>query len=314
MFKNKNFDKKFFPLSTSLMNSDIMRKIFVKGSGELQKQQTLKSSAEIFGKGLHSGVDVRLKIKPAEVDSGIIFLRKDLSDSPKIHASADKVTSVLRATTLEENGVKVFTVEHLMSALNVCGIDNAEIELDAEEPPVLNGNSIDFFKFIKSAGIVEQSKERREICINKIYRVDSDDRKKFIIALPYDGFRVSFTSINPHKIVGIQYADFEITEEIYEKEIAPARTIAYEKEVAALREMGLGLGGTIENVIVYNDEGWLNKLIYPDELVRHKILDVIGDIRLAGFVKCHIIASASGHALNTQLAKKIYSDFKGIKN
>jgi len=275
----------------------------------LQKQQTLKSSTEIFGKGLHSGVDVRLKIKPAEVDSGIIFVREDLPGSPKIHATADKVTSVLRATTLEENGVKVFTIEHLMSALNACGIDNCEIFLNAEEPPVLNGNSIDFFNLIKSAGILEQNKNRKEIRIEKIYRVDSEDGKKFIIALPYDKFRVSFTSINPHKIVGIQYADFEITEEIYKSEIAPARTIAYEKEIDALRKMGLGLGGTMENVIVYNDEGWLNNLKYPDELVRHKILDVIGDIRLAGFVKCHIIASASGHALNTKLAKKIYADF-----
>lgn len=275
----------------------------------MQKQQTLKSSTEIFGKGLHSGVDVRLKIKPAEVDSGIIFVREDLPGSPKIHATADKVTSVLRATTLEENGVKVFTIEHLMSALNACGIDNCEIFLNAEEPPVLNGNSIDFFNLIKSAGILEQNKNRKEIRIEKIYRVDSEDGKKFIIALPYDRFRVSFTSINPHKIVGIQYADFEITEEIYKSEIAPARTIAYEKEIDALRKMGLGLGGTMENVIVYNDEGWLNNLKYPDELVRHKILDVIGDIRLAGFVKCHIIASASGHALNTKLAKKIYADF-----
>lgn len=275
----------------------------------MQKQQTLKNSAEIFGKGLHSGVDVKLKIKPAEVDSGIIFVRDDLPDKPKIHATADKVTSVMRATTLEENGVKVFTVEHLMSAFAACGIDNAEIILNAEEPPVLSGNSIDFFNLIKSAGIVAQNKNRRYIRIEKIYRVDSDDGKKFIIALPYENFRVSFTSVNPHKIVGVQYADFEITQEIYEKEIAPARTIAYEKEVAALREMGLGLGGTMENVIVYNDEGWLNDLKYPDELVRHKILDVIGDIRLAGFVKCHIIASASGHALNTKLAKKIYADF-----
>ncbi len=276
----------------------------------MQKQQTLKSSVEIFGKGLHSGVDVKLKICPAEVDSGIIFVREDLPGNPKIHATADKVTSVLRATTLEENGVKVFTVEHLMSALGASGIDNAEIFLNAEEPPVLKGNSIDFFELIKSAGIVEQSKERKIIRLEKIYRVDGDNGEKFIIALPYDGFRVSFTSINPHPIVGIQYEDFEITEEIYEKEIAPARTIAYEKEVEALRKMGLGLGGTIENVIVYNDEGWLNDLKYPDELVRHKILDVIGDMRLAGFLKCHIIASASGHALNTQLAKKIYKDYK----
>ncbi len=276
----------------------------------MQRQRTLKSSVEKIGVGLHSGVKVRLRLKPAEVDSGIIFVRTDLDGSPKIHATADNVTSTLRATTIEEDGVKVFTIEHLMSALNACRIDNCEIELDAEEPPVLGGNSIDFFEMIQSAGIVEQEKARREIHLEKIYRVDSDDGKKFIIALPYNGFRVSFTSINPHPMIGIQYGDFEITEEIYKTEIAPARTIAYEKEIEALRNMGLGLGGTIENVIVYNDAGWLNPLNYPDELVRHKILDVIGDMRLAGIVNCHIIASASGHAMNTKLAKKIYNDHK----
>ena len=196
-----------------------------------------------------------------------------------------------------------------MSALNACGVDNCLIELDAEEPPVLSGNSIDFFKMIQAAGVVEQDKERKIIRVEKIYRVDGEEGKRFVMALPYNGFRVSFVSVNPHPLIGIQYGDFEITEDIYEREIAPARTIAYEKEIDALHKMGLGLGGTFENVIVYNDEGWLNKLNYPDELVRHKILDVIGDMRLAGILKCHIVAAASGHTLNTQLAKKIYADF-----
>ena len=276
----------------------------------MQRQKTLKNSVEKIGVGLHSGVKVRLKLNPAEVDSGIIFVRKDLDGTPKIHATAANVTSTLRATTLEEDGAKVFTIEHLMSALNACKIDNCEIELDAEEPPVLGGNSIDFYEMIQSAGIVEQNKNRREISLEKIYRVDSDDGKKFVMALPYTGLRISFTSINPHPLIGIQYADFEITNEIYKSEIAPARTIAYEKEIDALHKMGLGLGGTIENVIVYNDEGWLNPLNYPNELVRHKILDVIGDMRLAGIFNAHIIAVASGHALNTKLAKKIYDDFR----
>ncbi len=275
----------------------------------MPKQKTLKSSVEVTGKGLHSGVEVQLKLKPAAVDSGIFFVRTDLADAPKIHALAPNVTATLRATTLEENGAKVFTVEHLMSALNACGIDNCEIEINAEEPPVLEGNSIGFFEMIKSVGTVEQSAERKIIQIEKIYRANSDNGKKFIIALPYDGFRISFTSVNPHPLIGIQYEDFEITEEIYKKEIAPARTIAYEKEVEALHAAGLGRGGTLENVIVYNDEGWLNTLKYPDELVRHKILDVIGDLRLAGFLKCHIIAVASGHALNSKLSKMIYADF-----
>ena len=268
----------------------------------MQRQRTLSSKVSCCGVGLHSGKDVRLELKPADVDSGIIFLRTDLPDRPKIHANAANVTATLRATTLEENGARVFTIEHLLSALNACRIDNCEIEISAEEPPVLNGNSIDFFNLIQAAGIVEQDAPRKIIRLEKIYR-------RFVMALPYDGFRVSFVSVNPHPLIGIQYADFEITEKIYATEIAPARTIAYEKEINALREMGLGLGGTIENVIVYNDAGWLNDLKYPDELVRHKILDVIGDLRLAGIFNCHIVAAASGHALNTRLAKKIYADF-----
>lgn len=272
----------------------------------MQRQRTLKSNVSCVGVGLHSGKEVRLELKSADVDSGIIFLRTDLIDRPKIHANAANVTATLRATTLEESGAKVFTIEHLMSALNACGVDNCLIEMSAEEPPVLSGNSIDFFKMIQAAGVLEQDKERKVIRVEKIYRVDGEEGKRFVMAVPYDGFRVSFISVNPHPLIGIQYGDFEITEDIYEREIAPARTIAYEKEIDALHAMGLGLGGTFENVIVYNDEGWLNKLNYPDELVRHKILDVIGDMRLAGILQCHIVAAASGHALNTQLAKKIY--------
>ena len=259
----------------------------------MQRQRTLKNNVSCVGVGLHSGKEVRLELKSADVDSGIIFMRTDLKDRPKIHATAANVTATLRATTLEEDGAKVFTIEHLLSALNACGVDNCQIELDAEEPPVLSGNSIDFFKMIQAAGVVEQDKERKIIRVEKIYRVDGEEGKRFVMALPYDGFRVSFVSVNPHPLIGIQYGDFEITEDIYEREIAPARTIAYEKEIDALHKMGLGLGGTFENVIVYNDEGWLNKLNYPDELVRHKILDVIGDMRLAGILQCHIVASAS---------------------
>ena len=271
------------------------------------KQKTLAKVARVTGIGLHSGAKVNLEIKPGEIDSGIIFVRKDLPGSPKISATADKVTSVLRATTIEDGGIKIFTIEHLMSALAAAQIDNCIVELDAEEPPVLSGNSADFFSAIISAGVVEQSADKKIFQLEKIYRIDASDGR-FLIALPYDGFRISFTSVNPHPAVGIQFADFKITQEVYAKEIAPARTIAYEKEVEQLRQMGLGLGGTIENVIVYNDEGWLNELKFSDELVRHKVLDLIGDLRLAGFLNCHVVAYNSGHALNTALAKKIFSD------
>lgn len=275
----------------------------------LQKQRTLKTEVSYTGIGLHSGREVHATLKPAPEDTGIVFVRKDLSGEPQIHAKATNVTSTLRATTVEENGNKVFTIEHLMSAFHAHRIDNAYVELDSEEPPVADGASLVFFELMAKAGIVEQAKDRKEIVIDKVYRIDDEKTGRFVMVLPYDGFRVSFTSLNPHKLIGVQYEDFHVDEAVYHKEIAPARTIAYEKEIQALREMGLGLGGSLENVIVYNDEGWLNPLHFEDELVRHKILDVIGDLRLAGIIRGHVIAVASGHALNTQLAKQIAAAF-----
>lgn len=271
----------------------------------LQKQRTLKTEISYTGIGLHSGREVHATLKPAPEDTGIVFVRTDLPGAPQIHAKAENVTSTLRATTVEEDGHKVFTIEHLMSAFHAHRIDNAYVELDSEEPPVADGASLVFFELMAKAGIAEQAKDRKEIIIDKVYRIDDEKTGRFVMVLPYDGFRVSFTSLNPHKLIGVQYEDFHIDEAVYHKEIAPARTIAYEKEIQALREMGLGLGGSLENVIVYNDEGWLNPLHFEDELVRHKILDVIGDLRLAGIIRGHVIAAASGHALNTQLAKKI---------
>ena len=271
----------------------------------LQKQRTLKTEISYTGIGLHSGREVHATLKPAPEDTGIVFVRTDLPGAPQIHAKAENVTSTLRATTVEEDGHKVFTIEHLMSAFHAHRIDNAYVELDSEEPPVADGASLVFFELMAKAGIAEQAQDRKEIVIDKVYRIDDEKTGRFVMVLPYDGFRVSFTSLNPHKLIGVQYEDFHIDEAVYHKEIAPARTIAYEKEIQALREMGLGLGGSLENVIVYNDEGWLNPLHFEDELVRHKILDVIGDLRLAGIIRGHVIAAASGHALNTQLAKKI---------
>ena len=271
----------------------------------LQKQTTLETAVSYTGIGLHSGREVHAVLKPAPADTGIVFVRTDLPGQPMIHAKAENVTSTLRATTVEENGLRVFTIEHLMSAFHAHRIDNAFVELDSEEPPVADGASLVFFELMAKAGVRELEAERREVIIDEVYRIDDEATGRFVMVVPYDGFRVSFTSLNPHKLIGVQYEDFHIDEETYHKEIAPARTIAYEKEIAQLREMGLGLGGTLESVIVYNDDGWLNPLHFEDELVRHKILDVIGDLRLAGIIRGHVIAAASGHALNTQLAKKI---------
>ena len=269
------------------------------------QQTTLAAEASYTGIGLHSGREVHMVLKPAPADTGLVFVRTDLEGQPQIHATASNVTSTMRATTVEENGCKVFTIEHLMSAFHALRIDNCYIEIYAEEPPVADSSSLAFFQKMKDAGVKELAAERKEIVIDKVYRIDDEEHNRFVMVLPYDGFRVSFTSVNPHKLIGVQYENFEISPELYEREIAPARTIAYEQEIEALRSMGLGLGGTLESVIVYNDEGWLNPLHFEDELVRHKILDVIGDLRLAGPIRGHVIAVASGHALNTNLAKKL---------
>lgn len=274
----------------------------------MDRQKTIAVEVSYTGIGLHSGTEVNMKLCPAPVDTGIVFIRTDLAERPQIKAIASNVTSTMRATTISNGDVKIFTIEHLMSALFASNIDNCYIELDSEEPPVTDGSADVFLELLTKAGIKEQEKEATEVVIDKVYRID--DKERFVMVVPYDGFRVSFTSLNPHPLIGIQYQDFEFTgKDSYKNQIATARTIAYEKEVEALQKMGLGLGGSLENVIVYNDEGWLNELRFEDELVRHKILDAIGDLRLAGKVKGHVIAVKSGHELNTKLAKKILTDF-----
>lgn len=269
----------------------------------MQKERTLASRVVYDGIGLHSGRPVHMELAPAPPGTGILFARSDMPGEPPVAATAANVTATLRATTISAGALKFFTIEHLMSALHVHGVDNCRVTLDAEEPPVVDGSARTFFRLIAEAGTVEQDTERRETVIDRVYR--ADDGGHFVMAVPYDGLRVSFTSLNDHPLIGVQYYDIEVTPKAYEKEIAPARTIAYEKEIEALRANGLGLGGSLETVIVYNDEGWMNALNFPNELVRHKILDVIGDIRLAGMIRGHIIAVASGHALNTALAKQI---------
>ena len=276
--------------------------------GFVLRQQTIAKEAVYTGVGLHSGKEVHMRLLPAPVDTGIVFVRTDIEGQPTVRAVASNVTATVRATTIEENGVKFFTIEHLMSSFQAARIDNCRVELDAEEPPVADGAALVFLQLLESAGIKEQEKERKETVIDRVYRVDDGDR--FVMVLPYDGLRVSFTSLNPHPLVGTQYCDVILEGDAYRKEIAPARTIAYEKEIEALRQMGLGLGGTLENVIVYSDEKWLNTLRFPDELVRHKVLDVLGDLRLAGLIRGHVIAVKSAHALNTQLAKKIYETLR----
>ncbi|MBQ7418848.1 MAG: UDP-3-O-[Acidaminococcaceae bacterium] len=209
----------------------------------------------------------------------------------------------LRATTISENGAQVATVEHLLGALFAMGVDNCQIEMDSPEPPVTDGSGLVFAQLVQKAGRKEQEAEKTVYEIDRAFSVYDGD--KYIVMLPYDGMRISFTSVNTHPLLGTQYYDVILNEETFVKEIAPARTIGFMREVEQMRKMGLGLGGNLENAVVYDDTKCLSVLRFPDELVRHKILDVLGDMSLIGSWNGHIIAVKSGHSYNSQLAKQI---------
>lgn len=270
-----------------------------------RKQRTIKNSVTYKGNGLHSGLPVTMTMKSAKENSGIIFIRTDLEEKPQIYAHIKNVTNTNRATTLEQNGGKVFTVEHVLSALYAMHIDNCIIEMDSPEPPVGDGSARTFVDMINDAQIIEQNAEKE--IFELPHSVSFYDNNKFIIATPYKGLRITFTSINPHPMLGTQIFDIEITPETYDKEIASARTIGFTSELEAMKKMGLGKGGTLENAVVYSKDGCLSIPRYKDELVRHKILDILGDISLVGPISAHIIAVLGSHKLNAALSQKLES-------
>lgn len=267
------------------------------------QQTTIAKAITYTGIGLHSGQDVTIILNPAPPGTGIRFVRTDIEGAPQVAATAQNVTNTMRATTLEEGLAKVFTVEHLLAGFYAMEVDNCLVEINAVEPPVADGSSLPFVRMIEEAGIVRQDASRRVISITEAQTVRVND--KFITILPYDGLRITFTSINPHPMLGVQFGDYEITKDVFISEIAPARTIGFMHEVEYLKAQGLALGGSLENAVVYDEVKALTPLRFPDELVRHKILDIIGDLALAGRMEGHVIAVKSSHALNTALAKKI---------
>ncbi len=272
-----------------------------------RNQNTLIQPVSYQGNGLHSGLPVSMTLCPAHAGSGICFRRTDLPDTAPIPAAAEYVTNTLRATTLENGPAKVFTVEHILSALYAMQIDNCLIEMNAAEPPVADGGALTFTQMIRRAGILAQDEPVRTLLLPHEFSVY--EGPKFIVALPYPCLRITYTSINSHPMLGTQVLDITITPESYEKEIAGARTIGFTWELEALKKLGLGKGGTVENAVVYSKTGCLSKLHWPDELVRHKILDILGDISLVGPVNAHIIAVLSSHKLNAELASKLL-DFR----
>ncbi len=272
------------------------------------KQQTISQAISYEGAGLHSGLPVQMRILPSEPNTGITFVRTDLPGTPSVKADIRNVTNTMRATTLEEGEAKVFTVEHILAAFYGMAIDNCIIELNSPEPPIADGGSATFVQLIKEAGIIEQEADRQVYVVKKSHGIYEED--KFIIIRPYDGFRVTFTSINSHPMLGTQHADYEINPDVFAAEIAPARTIGFTKEIEQLQAMGLAKGGSTENVIVYDDTTCLSELNFPDELVRHKILDILGDLFLVGHLKGHIIAVKSSHNLNSRLSREILKEMQ----
>lgn len=266
-------------------------------------QHTLKKSVSYEGNGLHSGMPVKMTMHPLPAGAGIIFRRTDLPERPEIPARREYVTNTLRATTLEKGEGRVFTVEHVLSALFGMSIDNCLIEMDSPEPPVGDGSAMTFVSMIQDAGLEEQEAIAPVLTLPESVAVYEGN--KFVAALPYDGLRVTFTSVNSHPLLGTQMLDVVINRETYEKEIAAARTIGFTWELEAMQKMGLGKGGTLENAIVYSETECLSKPRFPDELVRHKILDILGDLSLLGSFRAHIIAVMGSHKLNAELAEKM---------
>ena len=269
-------------------------------------QRTLSKSASLTGTSLHTGSQVTLKLQPAPVDHGIKFKRIDLTDEPTIDAKIEHVKFVERATTIAEGNVKVHTVEHVLSALYGMGVDNALIEMDANEPPIVDGSAYPYVELIKKCGIEEQTALRRTLEVREPVHLETKNGS-LLTVVPDRKFRISCTQVGPEGRF-TQFYSTEVTPEIYEKEIARARTFVFYEDVKQLLEKGLIRGGSLENAIVVRGESVMGKepLRYPDEFVRHKILDIIGDLFLAGcrFLG-HVIAVKPGHAANAELTKAL---------
>lgn len=277
-----------------------------------RNQHTIGKDVTYKGLGLHSGMPVTMTMHPAAPGTGIIFKRSDLPGGPEVPAQSRYITNTLRATTLEKGEAKVFTVEHVLSALYALQIDNCVIEMDSPEPPVGDGSAKTFCDMVEEAGVETQDEMIPILTLDTSAAVYEDN--KFITALPYDGLRITFTSINPHPLLGTQMRDVVIDHDSYMKEIAPARTIGFTWELEAMRKMGLGKGGTLENAVVYSETECLSQLRFPDELVRHKILDILGDISLVGPLHAHIIAVLGSHKLNAELSEKLQALKKTSRN
>jgi UDP-3-O-acyl N-acetylglucosamine deacetylase len=268
----------------------------------MSSQQTIGRTLSMAGIGLHSGKPVEMTISAAGPDTGILFRAKDRTIIP---ASAEHVVDTRSATTVGAFGVKVRSIEHVMAALAGLGIDNVVIDTNAEELPAADGSAKPFVELLQSAGRVFLAAPRRRLVIEEPIRVG--DEHRWLEITPSDAFRISYTLDNSHPAIGLQVASFGITEAVFEDELAAARTYGFLKDVPFMREHGLALGGSLENAIVVGKRIVLNdNLRFPDEFVRHKILDLIGDLHTLGRdVVGHVVGKNAGHTLNHELALAI---------
>lgn len=269
-------------------------------------QATIAREAEISGIGLHTGVDIVMTLRPAATNRGIVFVRTDLVESPELPVQLDYLIGTERETTLGRGEVAVHTVEHLLSACSALGIDNLIIEINGPEVPILDGSALPFATIIQEAGIKKQAEPRRIFRVREPIWVE--DGAKQIIILPSTGFKISYTIDFPNTSIGSQFYSLEVTPEVYMKEIAPSRTFCPVEEVEQLRSAGLIKGGSLENAIVFDRNGVHPdcKLRFDDEPVRHKILDLIGDLSFLGCrIQGHAIVVKGGHSLNRRMTHKL---------
>jgi len=272
------------------------------------KQRTLSNVIRATGVGLHTGEKVFLTLKPAPVDTGIVFFRVDLDEPVAIKATTESVTETIMSTTIESNGVKISTVEHLMSAFAGMGVDNAYVELSTHEVPIMDGSAAPFVFLLQSAGIAEQNKAKKFIRIKKPLEVRDGD--KWVRFDPFDGFKVTFTIDFDHPIFtnSVQHATVDFSTTSFIKEVSRARTFGFMDDLETLRKAGLARGGSIDNAIVMDSFNILNDdgLRYKDEFVKHKILDAVGDLYLLGHPLVGAFsAHKSGHALNNQILRQL---------
>jgi len=274
------------------------------------KQRTILREVSISGKSLHTGEEVHLTIKPAPENHGILFKRTDLFGKPELKPVVDLVDDLVRSTTIADGHAKVHTVEHVLSALNGCGVDNVLVEMDASAPPVLDGSAKHFVNLIQQAEPVEQEAEREYYVLDEPVSVTRGGSS--IIALPHDGFRITCTSADDRGI-HTQHLSLDVDPESYIAQIAPARTFTIYEDIEELLKLGKIKGGSLDSAIVIKGDKIVSKepLRFKDEFVRHKMLDIIGDIVLAGMpIKAHIVAVRPGHALNAELSKVLRRKIK----